>query len=1226
MFIKRFEFIHKTGAQKMKVIRFLILSIILLFHFNDIVFAFTVSIQSQYDYEENPFRVDFNSVISNGGIPPFEYVWHFGDQTASTIDKPIHIYSQSGMFDIWVAVRDAANQFAYASQTLVIMSEGQLFESSSFTFHTTHEPVHVIVPDTQTPHILWIGTQAGLMKLNLNTHQKTWFFKQLPCAVINDMTQSIDSTLWIATCKGVVKWMPSQTDWNVFDTSNSIIPIDAIHCIFSANDGTIWIGTNKGLVSFHPITLQWQLYQSKPDGLPSNNITDITQSSDGSLWVGTEDGLAQLNLKTNQWKIFTPYNSGLPDFYITDILVTLDQSLWVGTWKGGVGFYQPESESWTYYNASNSPMSHNYISSLILDQSNTLWVGTWGSGLMTINTLSTECQALSMTTYGAMKNIYSLCFGPNASIIATTDNRLIQFKKPYDIIKEYQLDFHAITDHTIQTIIQTANDDIWIATKNKGVMHYNFETFQTTHYTFANSDLPDNHVNYLTEFFDRSLWIGTNNGLAFIESDGQTWHIYSKLNGLPDNTIKSVIQTFNGDIWVGTMKGLARKKNNATDWQIFTPNNSGLPGLDISSLLLAFDGALWVGTTQEGIARFDIQDNNWESFTTKKSNLTDNQIHCLAQTFDNHIWIGTAKGGLNRFNYEMNQWQTYITMPGLHTLSDIRSLYSDSNYVIWIGSATGQLVQFDYLKNNWTLADQSNTSLPAYPIQSICRKSDSELLLGTYGAGICQFQMPGQEISPGKLIIITGKNSSGTCDDPLREMTTMVYEYFNAKGFHHQDIYCVSRIDGLDINGDGIHDQVLDAPLNSQTSMNESDIQLALTDWAIKRYESGKLLYIYIIGEGTPNFQNNGPAFYLEPDQILYAKQLDAMMTSYERLTGGQIICITQFSFANQFVNEIKNQGRILVIGGSNLITLEDLWATNSFTYEFIKQLYKNNNLFQAVNNTIHSMIDKTGLTDTGIMLDDTGDGVFNDLDGQWASQIKVGADSPSITSWPSIQSVSAEYTSGQMTISASVSSQFAQMWAYIYMTDTQSSQVINGCIEENYQLVDLMEESTILSSHNLYHGIVFDLPDKKTYQVRVIAKDYFGRVSRSNDIVIMNSSNQLGKIQGQIQPYVPGFDISIQANHVQILVQETNDIAFVASDGLYTLDNLEPGDYTLTVSGPSFKAFQIKDVSVQKGVVKTLPKISIPVCAYDTCLDSDLSFELKDAIMILKKLTLQNN
>lgn len=70
--------------------------------------------------------IQFNSsVVPLTGLPPYSYVWNFGDgATPSTKQNPTHTYAKAGTFTYNLTITDQAHAKAYDSATIVITGEG----------------------------------------------------------------------------------------------------------------------------------------------------------------------------------------------------------------------------------------------------------------------------------------------------------------------------------------------------------------------------------------------------------------------------------------------------------------------------------------------------------------------------------------------------------------------------------------------------------------------------------------------------------------------------------------------------------------------------------------------------------------------------------------------------------------------------------------------------------------------------------------------------------------------------------------------------------------------------------------------------------------------------------------------------------------------------------------------------------------------------------------------
>jgi hypothetical protein len=64
------------------------------------------------------------SIEPLSGLPPYTYLWEFGDQETSTDLNPTHIYTQPDVYTYNFTVTDAAGDNASASGVITILPPG----------------------------------------------------------------------------------------------------------------------------------------------------------------------------------------------------------------------------------------------------------------------------------------------------------------------------------------------------------------------------------------------------------------------------------------------------------------------------------------------------------------------------------------------------------------------------------------------------------------------------------------------------------------------------------------------------------------------------------------------------------------------------------------------------------------------------------------------------------------------------------------------------------------------------------------------------------------------------------------------------------------------------------------------------------------------------------------------------------------------------------------------
>ena len=141
-----------------------------------------------------------------------------------------------------------------------------------------------------------------------------------------------------------------------------------------------------------------------------------------------------------------------------------------------------------------------------------------------------------------------------------------------------------------------------------------------------------------------TLWIGSDQGLFFVDLLTNTWHRYVKeatnlpagATGvpLPDNVIYALYKDERNLLWIGTLNGLCAFDLVNRNWEIYDTQD-GLPSRSIASILPGDNGALWV-STYNGLSYFTPKQENSRRFF---------QIDGLAHNEFNRFSALRAKNG-----------------------------------------------------------------------------------------------------------------------------------------------------------------------------------------------------------------------------------------------------------------------------------------------------------------------------------------------------------------------------------------------------------------------------------------------------------------------------------------------------------------------------------------------------------------------------------------------------
>lgn len=523
----------------------------------------------------------------------------------------------------------------------------------------------------------------------------------LPQSSVNDIVQTPDQFLWLATYAGLVRF--DGTTFKTYDRFNTAgMSSDRVLNLFLSTDGSIWMGTENGFIRFREsgttsyfIRQGSQVFSPLMVGEDSRGILWVTangiiyrfsdslftpqpilRSSDaqsralaatGGVFLAHEkqifrtvgDSVVQLHHleKTLRYKIQTitefPAGSGI---------------LFFGTDGDGVGRIQ--NGSLTLFTEKDG-LHSRFVKKVLTDKDNQLWVVTY-NGISKWNETSFE----KFTNLKSDRPYqFNTLFKGNENNywIGTPDNGLLKLK-PAPVFTIDETDGLQTTN--MLSMVRIKKGPILMATNCGGVFELNgskvtqsvvnkflpnlcvwsvFEDsdgaiwfgsrglYQTRDLSKPGkvfnkeSGFGGDEVFAMTETRDKQLWIGCLNGLY--RWDGQTFHHYSTRNGLHYNDIRTLYQDRHDTLWIGTTSGLNYLVNGKIGKITLAQN--GQPEPYIRAILKDRSGSLWIGTYGNGLIR--ISGGKQTSITTRDG-LFDNIVSHLVADSSGNLWMGSNRG------------------------------------------------------------------------------------------------------------------------------------------------------------------------------------------------------------------------------------------------------------------------------------------------------------------------------------------------------------------------------------------------------------------------------------------------------------------------------------------------------------------------------------------------------------------------------------------------------
>lgn len=339
---------------------------------------------------------------------------------------------------------------------------------------------NMFVQNFQDSSLIWLGTGSGLSKYNTSTQEWETFTQKhgLGKGGVSAFLVA-DDIIWVAT---------------VFDTTTSLGTFQAGGGLsYSLNGGTDW------------------KHLPQPGNTPVQNTTWDIVLVDSVVWITSfGGGLRITNSDWNDPDWLSPdfevvWQTITPDEYNFDPLEYLnhrpfsalydDNTLWVGT-AGGINKSLDKGNTWVNFNHQNqeSPISGNWILAIANQKyadKNIIWAATWETTSESEDTSEfrgvskSEDFGYTWTTYLKGESVYSFAF-QDSIVYACATNGLF---KSIDGGESWAV-FPPIVDYQLDARIYS-NEVYAAGISNPGV-----------------------------------LWVGTGDGLASTDDEGNTWHIY----------------------------------------------------------------------------------------------------------------------------------------------------------------------------------------------------------------------------------------------------------------------------------------------------------------------------------------------------------------------------------------------------------------------------------------------------------------------------------------------------------------------------------------------------------------------------------------------------------------------------------------------------------------------------------------------------------------------------
>jgi ligand-binding sensor domain-containing protein len=489
--------------------------------------------------------------------------------------------------------------------------------------------------DPRENHIIWFGTQAGVLKFNT----RSWTFHHYPLE-----TKSAGNPQLVSERERVIR----------------DILIDG--------SGKLWLATwGGGLCYFDPETGKYDIYKYEPL-LPAtgyrNNIGKLHWKNSKEIWIlAPHRGIAVFNTITREFHFLTDDRQEEMAINPSDIYQDAAGFVWISSYSNGLIFANLAAHQFNK-TAIPYPLKGLAISNTNPDLICTSIPETYGR-LLIYNTREEQYAVHGYTPRTDHAENYFQCLVPGSDRLWLLESYdLFFWDEEVNKVKHFP-DFNPMATKVSESALnpflisgcESRSGELWIGTTFNGIFRYNPDNHMTTNYYYP-GELSGNIYlkNFIYVLFADSkdrVWYGSTD-FGYFNPELQKFVNLSLGNDFPEAPVKSAIirsitETPNGHIWLGTIN---------SGIQVIDPNepksfigsfmaHNGLAGSLILDMTVDRKGHVWA-VTDKGLSRINPQTQQIENYGREYGLTHLNEV----TTLSNGDILVLANWGFYRFDPE----------------------------------------------------------------------------------------------------------------------------------------------------------------------------------------------------------------------------------------------------------------------------------------------------------------------------------------------------------------------------------------------------------------------------------------------------------------------------------------------------------------------------------------------------------------------------------------------
>ena len=445
---------------------------------------------------------------------------------------------------------DAAQRVWFGSGNRLCRLAGNQVEVLGVEAGVPNENIESIISDPR--YSLYVRTTSHLVRRRAGQTRFEPIDAGLPVSnTFGSLFVDKQGTLWAPTSRGLAERQGDS--WRLLNSHSGLV-MDSVYAVTEDREGSLWIGFGGGGLARWRGRNAWTGFR-RSEGLSSDVVWAITRDKRGTLWAGTELGLNFWDPKAGQWRARPlPH---VPSTRHRALAVAPDGALWVGSDRAGVSRLEPGSGRLeTYLDLAGK--SRPRTRAVVVDEKGVVWVGAM-EGLFRGTRAGNRYHFEEVRVFGgAVENdsFYSLQIDAQRRLWAAGRGGLA-------CLDGSQWTRYTVRDGLLDNfaayLAVGSDESIWVGYRGGfGVTRMQFSGQRPVlkHYR-SDKGLISDKVVFLGNDGTGQIWVGTDAGINMIR--GEQLHHVARAQGLiwDDTNSNAFFLDQDRSVWVGTSNGLS---------------------------------------------------------------------------------------------------------------------------------------------------------------------------------------------------------------------------------------------------------------------------------------------------------------------------------------------------------------------------------------------------------------------------------------------------------------------------------------------------------------------------------------------------------------------------------------------------------------------------------------------------------------------------------------------